>query len=100
MFPGFSIQHEMQGMIDAGLTPYDVLKAGTANVAKFFDREGDFGQVSEGASADLILLNSNPLNDIANMKQIQGVMLRGRWLDRAFIDSELKKIADKNAGSD
>ena len=95
--PGFSIQHEMQGMISAGLTPYDVLKAGTVNIAKFFDKQGQFGQVIEGAKADLILLNANPLEDIKNMQDIEGVMVRGRWLESSFIDSELEKIAQANA---
>ncbi len=95
--PGFSIQHEMKGMADAGLSAFDVIKSGTVNVAKFFGKEGEFGVVREGATADLILLNANPLDDISNMKEIDGVMVRGQWLDRQFLDSELGKIATKYA---
>ncbi len=98
--PGFSIQHEMRGMADSGLKPYDVLKAGTVNVAKFFGQEGSFGEVSEGTVADLILLDSNPLDDISNMRQIQGVMVRGRWLDRNFLDAELSRIAARYANTE
>ena len=98
--PGFSIQHEMKSMKDAGLSSYDILKSGTINIAKFFGEEGQYGQITEGARADLILLDANPLDDIGNMSKIQGVMVRGRWLDRNFIDTELQKIADKYADAD
>lgn len=97
--PGFSIQHEMKGMADSGLSSFDVLKSGTINVAKFFGQEGEFGEVSEGTTADLILLDANPLDDISNMRQIQGVMVRGKWLDRQFLDTELAKIAERNANA-
>ncbi|WP_339788713.1 amidohydrolase family protein [uncultured Imperialibacter sp.] len=91
--PGFSAHHELKSMIDCGLTPYEALKAGTVNSAVFFNQKGKFGEVSEGASADLVLVKANPLDDIANMKKIQWVMVRGKLLDRQFIDGELAKIA-------
>jgi hypothetical protein len=94
--PGFSIQHEMIGLVAAGISPFDVLRGGTLNVAAFFEQTGEFGQISKGAIADLILLDANPLENINAMKAINGVMVRGRWLDRAFIDRELEKIAEKN----
>ena len=98
--PGFSIQHEMAGMINAGLTPYEVLKTGTINIARFFGKVGDFGQVTVGASADLILLGNNPFEDITNMRRVEGVMVRGQWLDSGFIEGELKKIASKYVTTD
>jgi hypothetical protein len=91
--PGFSAHPELKSMIDCGLTPYEALKAGTVNSAVFFNQKGKFGEVSEGASADLVLLKANPLEDISNMKKIQWVMVRGKLLDRPFIDGELAKIA-------
>ena len=84
-------------MVDAGISPYDVLRSGTVNVAKFFNREGEFGTIQEKAVADFVLLNANPLVDIANMKEIEGVMVSGKWLDRKFLDDELSKIASKYA---
>ena len=81
---GFSIQKEMQSMVDAGMSPIDVIKTGTVNPARFFNMENDFGQVIEQYYAALILLSSNPLDDIANMQQIEGVMVRGKWLSKEF----------------
>ncbi|GGF26289.1 amidohydrolase family protein [Echinicola rosea] len=93
--PGFSIQHEMQAMADAGLSPLQILQMGTINPARYFREEGNFGEITEGASADLILLDKNPLEDIANMQRPHGVMVRGTWMSREQIDQRLKTIADK-----
>ena len=93
--PGFSIQHEMQSLADGGLSNYTILASGTTNPARFFGVEGEYGIVQEGASADLILLSANPLEDIKNMQNPMGVMVRGRWLDRAFLDEKLEAIAKK-----
>ncbi len=96
--PGFSIHHEIQGMLNAGITPLQAIQAGTINPAKFFNMEGQFGEIKEGASADLILLNSNPLDNMENLRNPAGVMVRGRWLSRTDIDSKLEEIA-KNAAN-
>jgi len=91
--PGFAIHHELEYLVDAGLTPFEALQTGTANPAEFFGRSGDFGVVETGAEADLILLDANPLEDITNTRRIHGVMLRGRWLPRTELDGLLKRLA-------
>ncbi len=73
--PGFSIHHEMEGMLRAGLTPKEILKTGTVNPARYFGMELVFGQVKEGLEADLILLDGNPLDDLNNLKKVSGVFL-------------------------
>lgn len=93
--PGFSIHHELDAMIRAGLSPLEAIQSGTLNPAIFFNREGEFGEVVEGASADFLLLSANPLEDINALKMPEGVMLRGRWLSRADIDTRLQSIAAK-----
>lgn len=93
--PGFSIQHEMQALAEAGVRPVTILKSGTMNVAKFFGQEGQFGAVQEGAAADLLLLDANPLEDISHMQRIAGVMVAGRWLPRQEIDRRLAELAAK-----
>ena len=91
--PGFSLHRELQSMVRAGLTPYQALAAGTRAPAAFFGAEGQYGAIVAGADADLLLLDANPLADIANTQKIAGVMVRGRWLDRAFLDRELEGVA-------
>ena len=89
--PGISTHHELQYLVDAGLSPYDALRTGTVNVGRFFNRP-DMGVVKTGAVADLVLLKANPLENIANTKQIAGVMIGGRYLPGTEIASELKLL--------
>ena len=94
--PGFSLRHEMKSLADASLPPYAILRSGTANPARFFGQSGAFGTIVPGASADFILLEANPLENVGNTWKQLGVMLRGKWLSKDFIEAELKKIAEKN----
>lgn len=96
--PGFSIQHEMQAMADAGIPVRTILESGTVNPARFFSATDVFGHIDEDLSADLILLEANPLDDIRHMESIAGVMVRGKWLSREEIDVRLSEIAVKYAG--
>jgi len=91
--PGFSIHHEIDGMEKAGLSPLEILKAGTINPAIFFEQETVFGELKEGMAADLVLLNANPLEDMDALKQIEGVMISGKWIDKTTIAKRLSAIA-------
>jgi imidazolonepropionase-like amidohydrolase len=93
--PGFSLQREMEAMVKAGLTPYQVLESGTRNAAIHLNAEKEFGTVEVGKAADLILVDGNPLKDVANVAKRAGVMLRGRWLP----ESELARMLDAIAAS-
>ncbi|MGE0439971.1 MAG: amidohydrolase family protein [Gemmatimonadales bacterium] len=92
--PGFSLRRELAYLVDAGLTPYQALESGTRNVATFLGTERETGTVAVGKRADLILLDGNPLTDIANVGRQAGVMLRGRWLDAAEISGRLAALAN------
>lgn len=92
--PGFSVHHELKFMVDAGLTPFQALQMGTANVGKFYN-DANMGVIKTGAYADFILLNGNPLADINQTKNIQGVMLNGQWLSKEMIDQTLKGLEKK-----
>lgn len=93
--PGFSIHHEMEMMVAAGLTPYEVLLTGTRNPAVYFDMDDEFGTVEENRRADLILLEANPLEDISNVQERAGVMLRGEWWPETGIQERLDEIAGR-----
>ncbi len=96
--PGFSIHHEMQRMVDAGMSTYDVLRSGTASVGAHGLVTGDsFGRIAIGQRADFILLGANPLENVANVQQREGVMVRGQWLTEAAIQERLASIAAANA---
>ncbi len=93
--PGFSIHHEMRMMAAAGLTPYQVLVSGTRNPALYFNEPDGGGTITPGQRADLILLEANPLVDVANVQRRVGVMLRGHWLAEKDIQAKLEKIAEQ-----
>jgi imidazolonepropionase-like amidohydrolase len=92
--PGFSVHHELKYMVDAGLTPYQALQTGTVNVGKFLNNP-NIGTIKIGAVSDLILLNGNPLDNIEETKNIEGVMLGNQWLSKETIGKELKKLEKK-----
>lgn len=92
--PGFSIHHELRGMLDAGLTPLEALQIGTLNPATFF--KGNFGSIKEGLAADFLITDENPLDNLENLKHPAGVMARGQWIDREMIQKRLAEIAQKH----
>jgi imidazolonepropionase-like amidohydrolase len=94
--PGFSLQHEMISWSDAGIPNWKILQASSSEVARFFKAENQFGDIAAGLSADLILLDKNPIDDIKNMQAISGVINKGIWMSKAQIDSELDKIRQAN----
>lgn len=95
--PGFSIHNETASMAKAGMSPYEILRAATAAPGVYFTHMDAFGTIAPGARADILLLEANPLDDIANAKKITGVMTRGRWIPKTEIDDRLAQIAQKHA---
>jgi hypothetical protein len=96
MVPGFSLHDELEAMVELGISPYDALRTSTYNPALYLGRLDESGTIEAGKRADLVLLEANPLEDIANTRLIEGVMVRGRWYTRADLDIILEKIARKN----
>lgn len=94
VFPGWSLHEELQHFVNAGLTPYQALEAGTYNAAEHLGRLHEFGTVAVGKRADLILVEENPLEDVANLSKRTGVMLRGVWFPEAQLTNMLKELAD------
>ncbi|WP_417463359.1 amidohydrolase family protein [Kordiimonas sp.] len=95
--PGFSIWREIEVMVDAGLTPAQVLEIGTAAPGRYFSDKDSFGSIKPGARADLILLDADPREDALNLTKQAGVMAAGRWYSRADIDKRLEAIAARYA---
>jgi imidazolonepropionase-like amidohydrolase len=85
--PGFSIHHELGFLVAAGLTPFEALATGTTAAAEFLGL--NTGTVAPGKDADLVLLDANPLEDIANTRRIHGVMLRGEWHSPGDLEQRL-----------
>ena len=94
--PGASAIDELELYVEAGLTPYRALTTGTSQPADFFAASEVFGRVAVGRSADLLLLAANPLEDVSAVRQLEGVMLRGRWLSQDDIAERLAALAARH----
>ena len=92
IFPGFSLHQELVLFQRAGLTPLQALQTATLNPARFMGRTAELGTVAQGKLADLVLLDANPLDDIANTQKIRGVVLAGRYFDRPALDRMLHQV--------
>jgi imidazolonepropionase-like amidohydrolase len=78
---GWGTHHEVELLVEAGLTPLEAIRAGTANGAWVLEGDdADFGSIETGKAADLIVLTSDPTADIRNTRSIEHVMQRGVWL--------------------
>jgi imidazolonepropionase-like amidohydrolase len=100
--PGFALHREIAVMSDAGMTNQQILESGTVVVGRYAREhlgvDDDFGTVAAGQRADLVLLASNPLDDLQNLTDRVGVMVRGRWISAEEIDRGLEALAAKHAG--
>ncbi len=82
-FPGFGLHDELALLVGSGLTPLAALQLATINPARFLGRSAELGTIEPGKIADLVLLRADPLADIHNTTQIEGVWLRGKYFDEA-----------------
>jgi len=79
--PGASLHHEMELLVETGMTPAEVLTAATLENARILRQDERIGSVQPGRIADLVLLEADPLADIANTRRIRSVIRGGRVLD-------------------
>jgi imidazolonepropionase-like amidohydrolase len=96
VIPGISLHLELQRFVAAGFTPLEALQTATLNPAKFYNKLNDFGTVQPGRIADLVLLEANPLDNIANTRKITAVITDGRYLSQQDLEqlrTKLKQLA-------
>jgi imidazolonepropionase-like amidohydrolase len=90
--PGFSLHEELASFVAAGMSPYEAIRAGTADAAIFLHQESEFGTVATGLRADLLLLESNPLQDVRNVSKRAGVMVNDHWFTERELTQRLATL--------
>jgi imidazolonepropionase-like amidohydrolase len=98
VYPGFSLHQELSLLVKAGLSPMQALQSATSNAAKFLEL-ADSGTIERGKRADLVLLDADPLTNIANTHKISAVVLNGRYLNRSELDHLQVQIQEAAARS-
>ena len=75
-------RRKMELLVEAGLSPVEVITAATKNGALALRKLDELGTIEAGKRADLLLLNANPLEDVRNFRKIDQLMLNGEWIER------------------
>ena len=86
--PGYSLHSELEYLVRAGLSPLEAIRSATVRPAEFFSLADQMGTVDVGKKADFVLLDANPLENIANTKRIAAVVSKGR----VFTRNELSEL--------
>jgi imidazolonepropionase-like amidohydrolase len=90
---GFGIHEELGFLVrHLEFTPYQAIKAGTWNAAKNLEMLDDYGSVSAGKVADLLVVKDNPLKDVGNMKNIEYVITKGKVLTKDNLQQMLDEV--------
>ena len=91
LIPGRSLHIELEVLVESGFSNLEAIKSATVNPATFFGLEDKVGQIKSGHKADLVILNSNPLDMIRNTQDISAVIKNGHLLSRKSLDSLMYK---------
>ncbi|MBL7864094.1 MAG: amidohydrolase family protein [Cyclobacteriaceae bacterium] len=90
--PGPGLHNELAVFVEAGLTPLEALRTATVNPARYFNLEQQLGSIREDMWADLVILDANPLDNIANTRRINAVIKQGRLFDREELNRRLEAL--------
>lgn len=90
--PGFGLHRELALLVEAGLTPMDALRAATINPANFLGEADTLGTVEPGKTANLVVLEANPLDHIGNTRRIDAVVVNGRYLPKSALRMMLANV--------
>jgi imidazolonepropionase-like amidohydrolase len=86
-YPGYGALQQLERMAESGMTPQQVLVAATRTAAGVL-RLTDMGSIAPGKSASFVVLDANPLDNLANARKISKVYLRGQEIDRAALRAQ------------
>lgn len=92
VFAGSAVHDEMELMAKAGIPAPEILKMAALNSARLCGLEATHGSIEAGKTASMVLLRRNPMEDIAAVREIEAVFLRGRYFGRSTLDRQLNNV--------
>ena len=92
VFPGFSLHDELEWLVKSGFTPLQALQAATLSPALFLATLNQYGVAETGHTADLVLLDDNPLQDIRNTRKIFAFVMGGKYYSRGDLNKMLEQV--------
>lgn len=93
LVPGFALHRELKELVDIGLSPYEALRTSTTGPFEYLGELNRAGTIEVGKYSDIVLLDEDPLKDIANASKVAGVLMRGRWIGAEELKQRMQKIA-------
>ncbi|MBC9796262.1 amidohydrolase family protein [Sinomicrobium weinanense] len=95
IYPGFALHEELEIYVDGGLTPLEALQTSVVNGPEFFDLSDYYGSIAEGKVADILLLNTNPVEDIKATRDIHTLIKKNKVYSKTDLDQLLEETAEK-----
>ena len=95
VIPGVGLHQEFDMLAAAGLKPLEVLQMTTLNGAQFLGRTATMGSVAVGKNADLVVLNADPTQSVANLHSIHGVVRAGTYSSSTMINTYKVTVAER-----
>ncbi|MBD2701928.1 amidohydrolase family protein [Spirosoma sp. BT702] len=95
VYPGLGLHNELGYFVKAGLTPLQALQAAIIPGPAFLRKSTQYGEIAAGKSADIVLLDRNPVENIDATQAINTVILRGTVYDRKALDAMLADVKKK-----
>ena len=92
IYPGFSLHDELALFVEAGFTELEALQTATLNPAIFVERQDELGTLEKGKIANILILDKNPLDNIENTLTINGLVRRGEYFGKDYLNKLLDDL--------
>lgn len=94
VYPGGSLQNELERLVAAGLNPNEALKTSVLNGPAFFGLEDYYGNIEEGKVADILILEKNPIQEIQNLRELRAVVSKGRLYEKNELQQMMLEVKE------
>ena len=91
VFQGEALHHELELLVDAGMTPLEAIRTATFNAARIMHAEQEWGSLQAGRLANVVIVVGNPAERISDTRKIETVILNGKILDRNSLRFDAKR---------